>query len=114
LVWNKCVWHSCQSGEKIRRVPHWSIKEREDDLKRGVSVVVGVAVACLVWASVAAAQSPATGGYSGAGGQVQGDVGGAGSGSLPFTGLDLVLVIGAGLLLVAAGFTMRRLSRAKG
>ena len=35
-------------------------------------------------------------------------------GSLPFTGLDVALLAGAGGLLVAAGFGMRRLTRAPG
>jgi hypothetical protein len=83
-------------------------------LKSRVSVFMGAAFACMVWASTALAQDSSQGGYGGAGGNVQGEVGGTGAGSLPFTGLDLMLVIGAGLLLVAAGLTMRRFSRAKG
>ena len=60
-------------------------------------------------------------GYSGAGGQVQTqvqDTGSAaaadesGSGSLPFTGLDVALLAGAGLLLAGAGIAMRRVTRA--
>jgi hypothetical protein len=35
-----------------------------------------------------------------------------GGGTLPFTGLDVALLVGAGGLLVAAGFGMRRLTRA--
>lgn len=31
--------------------------------------------------------------------------------SLPFTGLDLGLIVGAGLLLIAGGFVVRRMSR---
>jgi hypothetical protein len=34
--------------------------------------------------------------------------------SLPFTGLDLVLVVGAGGILIGLGFAMRRLSRPSG
>lgn len=33
------------------------------------------------------------------------------SGKLPFTGLDIALVVGAGALLMALGFGIRRLSR---
>jgi hypothetical protein len=40
-----------------------------------------------------------------------GDV--AGAGSLPFTGLDLAFVIGAGLVLVLTGLALRRFSRAR-
>lgn len=36
------------------------------------------------------------------------------SGKLPFTGLDLVLVVAAGGILLALGFGMRRLSRTSG
>jgi hypothetical protein len=32
-------------------------------------------------------------------------------GTLPFTGLDLGVVLGAGLILVATGFSLRRLTR---
>ena len=73
-------------------------------------------------AGPAAAQN----GYEGTGGQVQTQVqdtgsGTAGSGtgtasesggSLPFTGLDVALLAGAGLLLAGAGFAMRRVTRA--
>ena len=40
-----------------------------------------------------------------------GDEGGGGGGELPFTGLDVALVIGAGALLLALGVGMRRLTR---
>lgn len=66
-------------------------------------------------AGPAAAQN----GYNGTGGQVQTqvqDTGSAaaddGSGSLPFTGLDVALLAGAGLVLAGAGIAMRRVTRA--
>jgi len=65
----------------------------------------------LVLASVALAQEPTQSGYGGTGGNIQGDV--EGGGSLPFTGLDLLLLVGAGVLLLAAGFTLRRVGRAR-
>lgn len=68
-------------------------------------------LASLVMASVALAQDPTQSGYGGTGGNIQGDV--EGGGSLPFTGLDLVLLVGAGALLLAAGFTLRRVGRAR-
>jgi hypothetical protein len=36
----------------------------------------------------------------------------SGGGSLPFTGIDVALLLGAGGVLLAAGFGMRRLTRA--
>jgi hypothetical protein len=36
------------------------------------------------------------------------------SSSLPFTGLDLVLVVGAGGILIGLGFAMRRMARRSG
>jgi hypothetical protein len=70
-----------------------------------------------------AVPAAAQNGYSGTGGQVQTqvqDTGSAtsgsesGSGSLPFTGLDVALLAGAGLLLAGAGIAMRRVTRAPG
>jgi hypothetical protein len=69
----------------------------------------------LALAPVAAAQTPADQGYGGEGG-VAGEVGGSvsgGGGSLPFTGLDLGLLIGGGLLLIAFGVMLRRFSRSR-
>lgn len=68
----------------------------------------------LALAPVAAAQTPADQGYGGAGG-VAGEVGGnvSGGGNLPFTGLDLGLLIGGGLLLIAFGVMLRRFSRTR-
>ena len=80
----------------------------------------GVAVALttyLVTASVALAQESTESGYGGEG--VLGQPGGAGvgaetgAGALPFTGLDIALLLLAGAVLVAVGFTMRRLGKAR-
>ena len=90
----------------------------------------------LLGAPSAFAQSSADQGYSTPGGTVQTQLenGGGGtnpgdstsvttpeqvtqsrnSGKLPFTGLDLVLVIAAGGILLALGVGMRRLSRSTG
>jgi hypothetical protein len=94
-------------------------------------------VLCLVLATAAFGQSSVEG-YNDQGGQIQAQVesggepesgsepetqpvatttsGGDGgsSGSLPFTGLDVALLVGAGGLLVVAGLAMRRLTRAPG
>lgn len=81
--------------------------------------VVAVLALTLALATTAYGQSSVEG-YSDQGGQVQNDVAGAAQGgavqdsggSLPFTGLDVALLAGAGALLGAAGFGMRRLTRA--
>lgn len=85
-------------------------EEREDEVKRLAAFASSV-LASLVLASVALAQQPTESGYGGTGGNIQGDV--EGGGSLPFTGLDLLLLVGAGALLLAAGFTLRRVGRAR-
>jgi hypothetical protein len=94
-------------------------------------ITVLAALAVLSFATVAYGQ-PSVDGYSDEAGQIQTQVdpsGGGGTppsgtvtptsatpadsgGSLPFTGLDVALLVGAGGLLVAAGFGMRRLTRA--
>lgn len=105
-----------------------------------ISTAVLAALALtLVFASVAPAQSSLDG-YNDVGGNVQnqvdeppeeptddtagtqesgeeptsdvaGDVESSSGESLPFTGLDVALLVGAGGLLVALGFGMRRLTR---
>lgn len=83
---------------------------------RGMVGAGGAVFVWLVLASAAFAQTPAQDVYGGAG-DVQDEVssGGAGvaGGALPFTGLDLALMVVAAALLIAAGLTMRRLGRAK-
>jgi hypothetical protein len=92
---------------------------------------VTVMVLTLAVATSAAAQSSVEG-YEDRGGQIQAQVqgpgGGGGSspsvatttteggggGSLPFTGLDVALLLGAGGMLVVAGLAMRRLTRSPG
>lgn len=78
---------------------------------RRLTAFASCALAYLVTASVALAQDPTQSGYGGTGGNIQGDV--EGGGSLPFTGLDLLLLVGAGVLLLAAGFTLRRVGRVR-
>jgi hypothetical protein len=82
----------------------------------GVLVVV---IVVLVAAPVSFAQQSSVGTYGGEGGEaqevvVQGEEAAQGeraegAGPLPFTGLDLGLVVGGGLLLVGVGAAMARL-----
>jgi hypothetical protein len=92
-------------------------------MKTIISVVAVLALS-LTLATAAFGQSSVSG-YNGQAGQVQSDVqgdtnaqpvvanssGGGGGGSLPFTGLDVALLVGAGGLLIVAGLGMRRLTR---
>jgi opacity protein-like surface antigen len=79
---------------------------------RGFAVAAVVALVC---ASAAFAQDP----YNSDAGDVQGQIGGGASGSdggggaLPFTGLDLFLLVGAGAVLLTGGLVLRRLAKAK-
>lgn len=74
-------------------------------------IVLGVAsLGALIVSAVASAQAVPDP-YQGAGGEAQQDVASGGAdtlGSLPFTGLDLALIVGAGLLLLIVGFSLRR------
>ena len=92
-------------------------------------IAVLAALAVMSFATTALA-SPSIDGYSDTAGQIQTQVkddGGTpppsaaatvtpddGGSTLPFTGLDVALLVGAGGLLVAAGFGMRRLTRPPG
>jgi hypothetical protein len=51
------------------------------------------------------------GNNGGGGGNVLGEQSGGGTGGLPFTGLNLLLVLGAGSGLIASGFGLRAASR---
>lgn len=78
-----------------------------------LKMVLAVAIGALVVAggslAASAAKPPA---YRGNAGNVQQQVKGASNtlGSLPFTGLDLALIVGGGLLLVLAGVSLRRVA----
>ena len=92
--------------------------------------LITVLVLILAFAASASAQSSVQG-YEDQGGQIQAQIQGggpsdgggttpvaattdSGGGSLPFTGLDVALLVGAGGLLVVAGLGMRRLTRSPG
>jgi hypothetical protein len=94
---------------------------------RTIYSVITVLVLMLAFAASASAQSSVQG-YEDQGGQIQAQIQGGGSdgggsgtspvsattdtgASLPFTGLDVALLLGAGGLLVVAGLGMRRLTR---
>ena len=87
-----------------------------EGMKRKIGVVAASAVAALTLGSGAGAQTLQTPrGYQGPAGAVQQQVrAGVGEsktlGSLPFTGLDLALGVGAGLLLLLSGGAIRRLA----
>jgi len=78
--------------------------------------VFGVFVAALVAVPSALAVAPAQSVYSGTAGVSQAQVAAQGatassSGALPFTGLDLVLLGGGGLLLLLVGVALYLISR---
>jgi hypothetical protein len=84
--------------------------------------VGGVLCVALVAAAPAYAQTSVQDGYSQPAGKVQQQLGSGNherhdptsegeSGNLPFTGLDVALVVAAGGVLLAMGFGIRRLSR---
>jgi hypothetical protein len=80
-----------------------------------IKVFVLAASVVLILTSAALAASRVAPGYLGVGGKVQNEVQGAQAGntlgSLPFTGLDLSLIAGGGLLLLISGATIRRLAK---
>lgn len=79
-------------------------------MKRLLTVIVTSVASFLLAASVVLAQSPVVvSGYGGQGGAAAEVESG---GALPFTGLDLALLIGGGIVLVAVGVLIRRFSRA--
>ncbi len=72
----------------------------------------------LAIAPAALAQSVSGSGYGGVAGDVQGQISGQDQlstvgqpGVLPFTGLDLGLIVGGGLMLIAVGLLARRRAR---
>jgi hypothetical protein len=94
---------------------------------RNITVGALLCIALFVVAGPAYAQSSAENGYSEPAGSVQQQLGSSsddgrdvpptvtkndtGSSNLPFTGLDIALVVAAGGILLAMGLGIRRLSR---
>ena len=80
-------------------------------MKRLLLMCGGLLAAVMIYAPLALAQQSSVDGYGGGAGGIQSEVESGGGGSLPFTGLDLGLLIGGGLVLLAVGFGLRRFSR---
>jgi hypothetical protein len=79
-------------------------------VKRLIGMVLVIAV--LLVAPAAAAQDPTVDAYGGAAGDVAGALEEAPLvQALPFTGLDVALVVAAGLVLVALGVGLRQTAR---
>ncbi|MGH3092630.1 MAG: hypothetical protein ACRDOG_09955, partial [Gaiellaceae bacterium] len=91
----------------------FAAKKGEEHVRRVWAFAAALAIG-LTWVSLAVAQDPDETGYGGVAGNVQGEVQGGGGGSLPFTGLDLLLLVAAGALLLGAGLVLRRVGRARG
>jgi hypothetical protein len=75
--------------------------------------ILGISGAALSWAGVAFGASAAGVEHSGQAGAENTLGATAASGVLPFTGMSLVVIVLVALALVAMGFTVRRLSRAR-
>ena len=80
---------------------------------RKVLILTALSLLALALSAVAfASPSALLDEYSGLAGVQQGVAGqGVKAGTLPFTGLDLSFLAGAGLVLVAMGFSLHRITR---
>jgi TrbC/VIRB2 pilin len=95
---------------------------RREDMKNIKKLTVLLVVAAIAMAATPAfaqtGDDPYRTGGENVAGEVQGTSGGGGTvpsadtgGSLPFTGLDLALILAVGGALVAVGFATRRITR---
>ena len=76
-----------------------------------LAVALSALVALLALSPAAFAASSSQEGYSDAGGEAQSTVtDNSSTSSLPFTGLDAGFVLGAGALMLAGGFGLRRVT----
>lgn len=83
-------------------------------MRRSVALGFGAVLAALFVVQVALAGSGSSSDeYAGVAGSVQGQVQKGGS-TLPFTGFDLTLAVVFAVLLVGAGFAIRRLGQRRG
>ncbi len=102
----------------------FGLLEGKAQMKTGFTSILAVLVLGLVLAAPAFAQTAGQDGYNDTARQVQAQVdddstapvavtgSNGGGGSLPFTGLDVALIAGAGMLLAAVGFGLQRLTQA--
>ena len=90
--------------------------------RRGLAGLAAIAVLALATAPAALAQSSSVDTYGGQGGNTISQVsdrgsGGSGdpsaTGALPFTGFDLALAAGGGLLLLGAGIALSRAAHSR-
>jgi hypothetical protein len=86
-------------------------------MQKRIKLIIGAAATTvgLILAAPAQAATAADDQYSAVLGEQSGGSGGQllGAGSLPFTGLDLLLVLAAGTGLMAAGIAIRRTARSR-
>jgi len=82
-------------------------------IRRRAAAVLAMGGCAVAVAQPAAAQSPTISAYSGNGPSVQTKVDTPAHDTLPFTGVDVGLVVGAGLALSGAGFALRRVTLAR-
>ena len=75
-----------------------------------LAIALSALVALLALSPAAFAASSSQDGYGGDGGEAQTTVTDDSTSSLPFTGLDAGFVLGAGALMLAGGFGLRRVT----
>lgn len=86
-------------------------------MKRLIGLVMVIVVMALAPVAAAQSEDPAVNAYGGVAGEIQGTLDEPATeetqtvGTLPFTGLDLALAGGAGILLLGLGIGLRRASR---
>jgi hypothetical protein len=79
---------------------------------RRITILGAIAIALLAIPSAALAQGSST--CQAYNPQLCSSVGGTSSGTLPFTGVNVVLLLAGGATLLCAGFVVRRLARNPG
>jgi hypothetical protein len=82
-------------------------------IRRRAAGTLAVAACAMAAAQPAAAQSPTVSGYSANAPSIQTRVDAPKNSSLPFTGVDVGLIVGAGVVLSGAGLALRRITLAR-